>query len=62
MGYQLFEKTGLIFAVALFTISFIIIYYNSVEFLSSIFASLLTALLGWVSFVIVRLAILAFKK
>jgi|GEM_PF-2451036 len=62
MGHQLFEKNCLIFAIALFIISFIIIYYNSVEFLSSVFAALLTALLGWVSYVIVRLAILAFKK
>ncbi len=62
MGHPLIEKNGLIFTIALFIISFIIIYYNSVEFLSSVFASLLTALLGWVSYVIVRLAILAFKK
>lgn len=62
MGHPLIEKNGLIFAIALFITSFIIIYYNSAEFLSSVFAALLTALLGWVSYVIVRLAILAFKK
>lgn len=62
MGQALFEKGGLLFAAATLFISFIIIFYNSGEFFGSLWAALLTAALCWISYVMVRLTILAIKK
>jgi len=62
MKQQIIEKWSLAFAAALFLISFIIIYTNTYKFLGSLSAAMLSATLGWVSFVIIRLTILALKK
>ncbi len=62
MEKELIEKWGYRFAAALFLISFFIVFYNSSEFFGSLTAALLTAALGWASYVIVRLTILAFRK
>lgn len=62
MNHQLIEKWGFVFAIALFLISFFIVFTNTYDFFGSLLAALLTAALGWAAFVIVRLTILAFKK
>lgn len=62
MNHQLIEKWGFVFAIALFLISFLIVFTNTLEFFGSLLAALLTAALGWAAFVIVRLTILAIKK
>jgi hypothetical protein len=62
MKHQLLEKRGLVFATFSFLISFFIVYTNTVEFFGSLLAAVLTAALAWISYVVVRLTILALKK
>jgi hypothetical protein len=62
MKNQLIDKWSLVFAAISFSISFLIVFSTTLEFFGSLFAAGLTAALAWISYVVVRLTILAFKK
>lgn len=59
---KLLDKTSLIIAIATLIVAFAILYGDSTEFISSLFAAILTALLVWMSYVIVRMIVFAIRK
>lgn len=62
MKYKLFEPTGYILAGASFLFSLILFYNDTDAFLGSVAAALLAAGLFWISYIILRFFILAFKS
>lgn len=61
MKNEIIERNGFIFSIVLLLISFTIIFSNTYEFFGSLTAAVLTAVLGWISYVIVRLTWLSLK-
>lgn len=59
---KIFEPTGVIVALATLIFSLILFYNDTNVFLGSLMAALLAAALVWMTYVILRLVVLAFRK
>lgn len=59
---KLFEPTGFILTAATFLFSMILFYNNTDVFLGSIIAALMAAGLFWISYIILRFVLLAFRN
>lgn len=59
---KLFEPTGVIIAAATLIFSLILFYNDTNIFLGSLFAALLASGLTWMTYVILRLVLLAFRR
>ena len=56
------EPLGFIISIAIFFFSFFVLFSDTSAFLGSIAASLLTGMLVWISYVLLRLLYVALKK
>lgn len=61
-NYKLVEPTGFIVAGITLLLSLLLFYSDTKSFLGSFSAALMAAGLIWISYVIVRMLVLAFKR
>lgn len=62
MQPEIFDKYSLYFSAAVLVFSLLLFFYLSGVFLSSLGAAFLAALLGWITYAIMRWLFLALKK
>lgn len=62
MDHPLFDRTSIIFTIAVLIVSFIVFATQSADLMGSFFAALMAAGLFWISYIILRWMVLALRK